>query len=83
MLTLLVKMMLLCFVILTSLTAVVNVPTELDSGTFPVELEWGYGLKTVNFTEIGDHKLYDSIIDKAAHLPKEGYSDVKYQIPAT
>ena len=33
------------------------------------------------FIETEDHKLYASIINKA-HLLKEDFSDVKYQIPA-
>ena len=81
-LMLLVKVMLLCSVVLTSLTAVVLNPTKLESGIFPVELEWGLRecLK-MNFTEIGDHKLYASIVDKAHSVQKEDISDVKYQIP--
>ena len=73
-------MMLLCSVILTNLAAVV--PTKLESGIFPMELKWE-GLK-MNFIETEEHKLYASIVAKG-HLPnsKEGYSNVKYQIPAT
>ena len=75
-------MMLLCSVILTSLTAVIN-PTKLESGIIPMELWWELrqSLK-MNFIETEEHKLYASII-AMSHLPKEGYSNVKYQIPAT
>ena len=78
----LVKIMMLCSVVLTRLTAAVN-PTKLESGTFPMELklELRISLKK-NFTEIEECKLCASIIDKAI-LQKEDISDVKYQIPAT
>ena len=76
----LVHMRLPCSVILTRLNAVVNVLTELGSGTIPMELEWELreGFK-MNFTEIEDHKLYSSIVDKA-RLQKEDFSDVKCQM---
>ena len=84
MLTILVKMILLCSVILTRLTAVVDLrtATKLESGTIPMELKWKLrNCLHMNFTEAEDHKLYASIINKA-HLLKEDFSDVKYQIPA-
>ena len=77
----LVHMRMPCSVILTRPTAVVLIPTELGSGTIPMELEWELreGFK-MNFTEIEDHKLYTSIVDKA-RLQKEDFSDVKCQMP--
>ena len=66
MLMTLVKVIMLCSVVLTKLTAVVNLwPTELGSGTIPMELAWElWEGPQMNFTEIEDHKLYASIIDK-------------------
>ena len=80
-------MILLCSVILTRLTAVVDLHpvTMLESGTIPMELielrEYHTLNMNSNFTETEDRKLYASIID-GAHLQKEDFSVVKYQIPA-
>ena len=83
MLMILVKVtLLLCSVTLTRLIAAPMkwVKLELESGTFPMELVWELRVRLkMNFTEIEEHKLYASIIDKA-HLQKEDFSDVKYQI---
>ena len=83
MLIILVKVtLLLCSVTLTRLIAALMrwVKLELESGTFPIELQWVLReyLK-MNFTEIEEHKLYASIVDKA-HLQKKDVSDVKCQI---
>ena len=65
MLMILVQMRLLCSVILTNLTAVVNFPAKMESGTFPMELELVFKVRLkMNFTEIEEHKLYVSIIEK-------------------
>ena len=63
----LAQIRLLCFVILARLNAVVKFPTELGSGTIPMELKWELleGLKQMNFIEIEEHKSYASIVEMA------------------
>ena len=74
-------MRMLCSVILTSVTVVVNLPTEMESGTFPMELKLVFReFLKMNFTGIEAHKLYASIINKAYLRQKEDFSDVKCQI---
>ena len=74
----------LCSVILTKLTAVFTLPTELGSGTIPMELKWEFWDTTIlmNFIEIEEYKLYVSIVDiiDKAYLQQKDFSDVKYQI---
>ena len=86
MLMILVRMITLYSAILTRITAapITWMKLELESGTFPMELVWVLKCLKMNFTEIEEHKLYASIIDKAhSNSQKEDYSNVKCQMIIT